>query len=476
MLTVYFKYSLKFLKRNKFLSLIAVIQIAISVLLLNFSLGAMKGTCMQLIYTKGLNKDSFYIVQPSAALIEDGELALSEEETNVFFYNLLQGYCEEQRIPVPDTNSEEYYSILNSYDCFVRYYVENRKELLGVTNNYYLHDDMKQIVDKVASGSEIYNTYSFSFPPIDANGIILNSFDIMDEALANDVYVHLSKGKQFAALHSTGKQIEAIAYGDENLTNSFRVGDEFDIILYNYELKCYEPYTIRIAGIMSSPFYLMKNYMSFTSGEQIDLDTIVSRQRSSDYTGYAGLLIKTFDGFSPEKYGAGYFPQRYFVNIENSEYNYEKLESTLTTAGYEIASCQSAWQNSFHTIMTSIVSYSILLIISILMSFLTLFGVSILHVNNHWHSHEIMKICGARYFDHIGISMILLLQLSILGSIIGGIGVYLSRRYEASLENSEFYGMILDESNIYFTVGLLLLILIILNIIVHRIFRPMREV
>lgn len=476
MLTIYFGYSLKFLKRNKFLSLIAVIQIAISVLLLNFSLGAMKGTCMQLIYTKGLNKESIYIVQPSATLIEDGELALSEEETKEFLNNLLQGYCKEQKIPIPETNSEEYYSIINSYDCFVRYYVENRKELLGVTNNYYLHDDVKQIVDTVANGSEIYNTYSFAFPPIDANGIVLNSFDIMDEALAKDVYIHLTKGEQLSALHSLENRIEAIAYGDEKLTSSFKIGDEFNIILYNYELKDYEPYTIRIAGIMSSPFYLMKNYASFTSGEEIDLDAIVSRQRSSDYTGYAGLLIKPFDGFSPEKYGAGYFPQRYFINTENSKCCYEELESELTSAGYEIASCQSAWHNSFQTIMTSIVSYGILLIVSMLMSFLTLFGVSVLHVNNHWHSHEIMRICGARYIDHVGISMMLLLQLSILGTIIGGIGVHLSRVYESSLENSEFYGMILDKSNIYFTIVLLLLILTILNIIVHRLFYPMREV
>jgi hypothetical protein len=253
----------------------------------------------------------------------------------------------------------------------------------------------------------------------------LNSLTVVDEELAERLYWNLAKGKQLSATRTTGNVIEAVAYGDEDQTKSLHLGDEAEVQLYNFDTRVYETYTIRIAGILDTPFYLMDRYASVANKEKINLDDLVTRNISDDYTGYVELMILPFDGYTPQKYGAGYVPQRYFVNTENADFDAVEFENTLTAAGYEVASTRTAWQNSFQTVFATIASYSVMLIISVVMTFLTLFGIAVLHVSNQWRSHEIMKICGATYADHVRISMLLLLHLMTMGTVVGGVGIYI---------------------------------------------------
>ena len=474
MLSTYLKYSFKFLGMNLIMSFIAVLQIAVSVLLLNFSLGSVRGTCMQLIYAAGLRDDSLYLVQPTATLINEGGRSLSEQETTLLFEKLINGYCTEQGIAIPEKGSEDYFVLLNTYDCMIRYYMEHLEEL-GDSTNFYLHDDMAAILNEISEGFEDYGTYDFLFPATELNGITLNGFTVIDEEIAEDIYLHLAKGKQLSNLTNTENVIEAIAYGDDNLTELFHIGDETEVQLYNYEKHEYETYTVRIAGILDTPFFLMDCYQTFSGEETIDLDWIISRNGTSDYSGYASLLILPFEGFSPKAYHAGYSPQRYFVNTANVDFDISEFENRLTAAGYEVANAGTAWQNSFNTIFSSIVSYAILLMISTAMTFLTLFGVSVLHVNNNWKTHHILQISGAAYRDHVHISLLLLTHLLTIGTAIGGLVIYLYEQYQNSLENSEYFGIILDEYNVYFTAVLLFFFVVVFYGILRFLFRKMKE-
>lgn len=465
----YKKFIVYFFKKNIFLSVAAVLQIAISVLLLNIAFGSVRGTCMQLIFSSKLNDENICVIQPKSELLNDGSVSFNDEETDTYFSSKVESYCKEMDMPAPKLYSEEYYNLINSYDFFVRYLSESGNNLL------YIYDNLKKVLNENSVKNDIFAFHSLQFPAEDMNGIIMNEIHFVDNQMADCLNFISSKGKQFSELNNTEEYIEAIIYGDPNINNVIKIGEIKEISVYNYKKHLYEKMRIKIAGILSSPFYLPNSSISFYDDNSVNLDYIFARQSSKDYEGYCGLIVKSFENFDFKTYNASYASGSHmFVNLDNSDIPFSEFELLLSAAGYETVNMHTVWKNSFIQIYSDILSYIIMLLISLVMTILTLSGIALLHSNNNYNIHRTLYILGATYKENVKIATVFLINLLSMGTVLGSGGLLLYRYFQIKKRDTEYFAIIIDKYNVYFTFALFVSLIVIFYILFRVTLRNLR--
>lgn len=469
---------LKNIKRNKLITAMSILLVSVAIVLLNSTFSSIKGMFSELIFAKGFDDENLYAVQAKWDYYNNFYLTLDNEESDKYIHQVIDGYCKEMNIDV-ERDSEDYYSIFNSYDCSVRYVVQN-KDKNGIKSQYPIYDNFINVLNNSGLKYKAINTWELEYDTVNLKGYTGLNINILSDEMANKINMNIAYGKDLKETYSDGKTIEAVVVGDGNFSKDIKIGDEFDISFFNFGTNKYETKTIKIAGIMGSPYYDFSFYSSYVGENKSFLNNLISRN-VIDYNAenpFFTIYIKPFDGFEENvrNYDADYgksFTQFYFTLDNPTDTELNSLKLKLASAGYEFTSVKTAYNNTLNEVKKTVLADGVILFISVFLSLITICGTIVLYISENIRTHYIFMLCGAKHKDHIMVCIINILINCIVSAVISALYLYIQniRRINEMGEVGELFGITYDRYNVYLTLLLIIIILIVTWAVSSNMFR-----
>lgn len=474
-----FSLVLKNIRRNKLITVVSILLISVAIVLLNSTFGSIRGMFSELIFAKGFNDENLYVVQAKWDYYDGFYLTLDAEESDKYIHKVIDGYCNEMGIDV-EQDSQDYYSIFNSYDCAVRYVVQN-KDKNGVKSQYPIYDNFVDVLNNSGLKYNTINTWELRCDTVYYKEYMGLNINIFSNEMAEKINMNIAYGKDLKDIDPSGEVIEAVVVGDGNFSKDIKIGDEFEISFFNFGTNKYEIKTIKIVGIMGSPYYDFAFYSSYVNENKTVLENLISRN-VIDYNSEAEnpffmIYIKPFDGFEEnvKNYNAYYgksFTQFYFTleNPTDNELNSLKLE--LAASGYEFTSVKTAYDNTFNEVKNTVLADSVILFISVILSIITICGTIILYITDNIRTHYIYMLCGAKLKDHIIVCLANIFINCIISTGLSALYLYIQNvmRMKKFGEVGELFGITYDHNNVYLTLLLIVIILIVTRLISSKMF------
>lgn len=472
--------ALKNIRRNKLMTIVMVLLLSIAIVLLNSTFSSIRGMFSELVFAKGLNDENLYAVQAKWDYYDSFYHTLNTEESNKYIHQVVDGYCKEMGIDVK-RDSQDYYSIFNDYDCAVRYVVQN-KDKNGIKSQYPIYENFINVLNNSGLKYKAINTWELRYDTVYYKEYMGLNINIFSDEMAEKINMNIAYGKDLKETKSDGEIIEAVVVGDGNFSKDIKIGDEFDISFFNFKTNKYETKTIKIVGIMGSPYYDFAFYSSYINENKTVLENLISRN-VIDYKSEAGnsfftIYIKPFDGFNgnEKNYNAYYgksFTQFYFTLENPTDNELNNLKHELAVAGYEFTSVKTAYDNTFNEVKNTVLEDAVILFISVFISIITVCGTIILYISDNIRTHYIFMLCGAKLKDHIMVCLINVLINCIIS--VGLSALYLHIQNIKKIQNlgeiGDLFGITYDRYNVYLTLLLIIIILIVTWAVSSKMFR-----
>lgn len=467
--------AIKNIFKSKIITVISILLITVAIVLFNSTFSSIRGMFAELNFAQGFNDKNFYAVEPNYDYYDSFQRKLDENESYEYDHTILDGYCKEMGLNI-ERDSNEYYALLSEYDCIIRWAGQHREEL-GEKTLYPVYNKFEDILRNSEFEYKTERTYSMRLAPYELNGYSGFSVEIFDDEIAERINMNIIYGKDLKDTKSYGDVIEAVALGTGTFSNDIKIGDSFPITYFNFGTNEYETKTIKIVGIMGSPFYDFSGYSSFVSDNEVKLNKLVSRQTvNTDMNVHAfRFYIKPFDGIkdNPEIYHAGYNTTYYFTLNNTSDDELNNLKRELVTAGYDFTSVKIAYDNTFNEVKNTVLEDCVILFISVFLSLITICGTIILYISDNIRTHYIFMLCGAKLNDHIMVCIINVLINCIISVGLSAMYLHIQniKRMQSFGEIGDLFGITYDRYNIYLTLLLIIIILIVTWAVSSNMFR-----
>lgn len=284
-------------------------------------------------------------------------------------------------------------------------------------------------------------------------------------ALADRINMNVTRGKNISETQNLGDTIEAVISGRKEFLNKISLGEKFDIRLYNYESGQYETKTVKIAGILNSPYYTLTGGSWFSGEDTVGLSDLVQRTNVSEGSKEILLFIKPFEGYDKFRY----LPQQsdnHYLTVQNgiSEVALENLKSDFLNIGYNVKSTKTAYDNSHKIGVQLVMTDVVTIIISLLTALVSSVGSIMLIIFKDKKMFNTYYRCGGTLKHNmyiIGINMALIILISAVISITG-ISIW---NYKNIIETHELFGLTFDKWNILISVAFYLLTSVIIGVI-----------
>lgn len=463
--------AIKSIRRSKFMYAVSAVLIAICIILFNTTYSSVRTLFSQLEFASGLNDETLYVSEANASYSTSCDRELTAEESSEFICKILDGYCKEMNLDI-EKGSEEYYDLMGEYDCMARWYTQHREEI-GDGFIYNFYDDFIELLEKSGEDYSAFFTYSMLVVPFEFKNYECRGLDILDYDIARRLNMSIISGKDLKDTVNKGNTIEAVAVGSGNFNKKVKIGDTFEISMFNYNTNEYETYTVRIAGLIGSPYYLLDGYASFVGEEYVTLDTLTLRRSFSSEDSDEGvfhLMILPFEGFNAKYYDAGFNPI-YFFSLNNvSEDGLDSLMHSLVSHGYDTVSAKKVYDNSFEEVKSELLSDIVIIVLSFVLSSLTMCGTVMLYIYDNFRSHYIMMMCGAKLKHHVIICVFNTGIMCIVSAVLSFLYFWL-----LNVQKTKAYGELFriqyDYNNLLITLLLIIVSIILTVIISTRIFR-----
>ena len=448
--------SKKQITRNMFIYIISVILVAISIIIFNSTYSSVQSLFSELKFAYGFNDQRLYVSEPNINYYESLDRQLSPEESKEYIEKILDGYCKEMNLTV-EKGSDDYYSLLNNYDCMIRWSNQHHEEL-GSSFTFEFRDKFIDLLkDSEVECSPLF-TYSVLINPIIFNNCDCSAVHIIDYGIAERLKMNLLKGKDLKNITNSENNIEAIAVGSDTFIKNVKIGDNFEISLFNFKKNEYEKFTVKIVGVLGSPFYLLGGYASFVEEDLVSLDKLISRNYYSKEKsgGSFQLITLPFEGFDTKDYLAAPNPTYYFTLNNSSEENTNNLKRILVSHGYDTVSVKKAYQNTFKEIIKELLSDIVIILLAFVLSLSTIFGAIVLNIYNNHKTHYILMICGASLKHHIKIcamnTFTMCLHSTLLSMIYFAVSNYIQKQ-----KYGELFGINFDYYNLIITLAIVII-------------------
>lgn len=471
----FFNLSIKNIFKNKIITVVSILLITVAIVLFNSTFSSIRGMFAELNFAHGFNDKNFYVVEPNYEYYDSFHHKLDANESLEYNHIILDGYCEEMGFDI-ERDSQEYYSLLNEYDCVVRWAWQHGDEL-GKGTIYPVYYKFEDILKHSGLDYKTESTYSMRLVPYGLNGYSGFNVEIFDDEIAERINMNIIYGDDLKNTKSYGDVIEAVALGTGTFSNDIEIGDSFPITYFNFGLNKYETKTIKIVGIMGSPFYDFSGYSSFIGDNEVKLSSLTVRQTvNTDMNAHAFVLyIKPFDDIkdNPEIYHVGYNTTYYFTLNNPSDDELNNLRRELVTAGYDFASVKTAYDNTFNEVKNTVLEDCVILFISVFLSLTTICGTIILYISDNIRAHYIFMLCGAKLKDHITVCVINVLINCIISVGLSALYLHIQniKRIQGFGEIGDLFGITYDRYNVYLTLLLIIIILIVTWIVSSNMFR-----
>lgn len=474
----YLSLAIKNILKSKVITAVSILLITAAIILFNSTFSSIRGMFSELIFAKGFDDEALYVVEPNYEYYESFLQILSTEESDRHLEMIFDNYCKEMNLPF-EKGSSEYYSLFYEYDCMTRWVIQHMEEL-GEKTLYPIYDKFKTILDSSGLKYQTVDTYKLGYDNVFLKDYMGFNLSVISDEMADRINMNIITGKDLKNTNSHGDIIEAVAMFDGDFSNDVKVGDCFDISFFNFTTNEYETKTIKIAGIMGSPFYDFVFYSSYVAEDKTKLENLISRN-VIDYKKNATsfrLYIKPFDGFNEniKGYNASYgydFTSFYFTLDNPSDDELNNLKRELVTAGYDFTSVKAAYDNTFNEVKNTVLADSVILFISIFLSLITICGTIILYITDNIRTHYIYMLCGAKLKDHIMVCLTNIFINCIISVGLSTLYLYIQNvsRIKKFGEVGELFGITYDHNNVYLTLLLIIIILIVTWLISSKMFR-----
>ena len=443
---------------------------SIAVILINSTFSSIRGMFSDLIFSRGFNDKNLYVVQAKWDYYDSFFRTLDIDESDEYIHEIIDGYCEETGIDI-ERDSIEYYALFNNYDCAVRYVIQNIDKL-GDKSQYPIYDNYIEVLNNSGVKYKTVDTWTFRYDTVNFKNYLGLNVKVISDDMAKRINMNIAYGKDLKDTNSKGDVIEAVAVGGGDFSKDVKIGDEFDISFFNFDSNKYENKTVRIAGIMGSPYYDFIFYSSYGSEDKTVLRNLISRNTINYNTkaenSVFNLYIKPFDEFEDnvKNYHASYgnsYTQFYFTLENPTDNEINNLKHELAVAGYEFTSVKTAYDNTFNEVKNTVLADSVILFISVFLSIITICGTIILYISDNIRTHYIFMLCGAKLKDHIMVCVINVLINCIVSVVLSVLYLHIQniKRMQNLGEIGELFGITYDRNNVYLTLLLIMFILII---------------
>ena len=248
-----FSLVIKNIKSNKLITIISILLVSVAIVLLNLTFSSIRGMFSELVFAKGFDDKFLYVVQPDYEYYNSFLQVLSSDESTKHLEKIFDGYCNEMNLPY-EKGSSEYYSLFYEYDCMTRWVGQHMEEL-GEKSLYPIYDNFIDIMNESMIKYKTIDIYRVGYDTINIDGYEGFDLNILSDEMANKLNMNIITGKNLKDTDPHGDIIEAVAVGGGNFSNDVNIGDCFNISLFNFSTNEYETKTIKIAGIMGSPYY-----------------------------------------------------------------------------------------------------------------------------------------------------------------------------------------------------------------------------
>ena len=464
-----FSISKKQISGNLFIYIISVILVTISIIIFNSTYSSIQTLFSELKFAYGFDDPELYVSEPNSDYYDSLDRTLTEEESTEYIEKILDGYCKEMKLNI-EKGSDEYYALINNYDCMRRWTLQHHEEL-GDDFTFEFIDNFIGILKQSDAECTPLFTYSLIIDPITFKECKCYGINIIDPGIASRLRLNILKGQDLNDVNNSGNYIEAIAVGSESFAKKVKIGDTFETSFYNFETNEYEKYNVKIIGLLGSPFYLLGGYTSFVSENSVSLDKLISRNSySKEHNGGSFQLISLpFETFDSKEYFAGPNPTYYFTLKNSTEENTNKIKHLLVSNGYDTVSVKNAYQNTYNEIIKELQSDIVVILLAFALSLLTICGTITLNILNNHKMHYIMMICGAKLRHHVIICTFNILIMCFISTFLSVIYFTVSN-YKLEKEYGEFFGIIFDINNIIITLTIVVVSIIVCVLISRKIY------
>lgn len=294
------------------------------------------------------------LVKESTESTGESAYSMTPEENARFYGQWEKGYAADNDIALNSSFDEssyntdtEIYELLNSFDARIwlnKHKYNHEKEIFeSISYNDFVNDtyseelNLKKILEENGFSNTVYTTDFLYFKETWEDGQCFNSFTIMPNIVADMFNYKSANGENLNAVVSNKDYIEAVAVGvDDDFLNK-----EFEVCLYNYKEDTYENKTVKIVGILDSPYYAFNITSYSTDDEDYTLESFIC-ENSPDKP---KLLIDTFDGYEKYSYYANKTSGYYYINLDETDVS--KLSNVLSDNGYNLIKLKDVYHRSY---------------------------------------------------------------------------------------------------------------------------------
>jgi len=481
---IYFKYALKNIKRGKVISLIAIVQTAIALIVINMTVSEVMRIFDMALFARGFNDPNLYCAAPNYVTLQNSSVELNAEESWDYGYRIESGYREEMGFPPPENERDIQY-FMETYDCNERWFTQHQAEIENEELIGKQKRDIDSVIGKFDIVEDIYTTGGVTIVPLLKNReippneaafigfgtmdesedkMLARDINIIDDKLAEKLNMNIVRGKNLAETHNTADTIEAVICARKDVLDEIKIGDTYQISLYNFAANEYEVKTLKIAGILNSPFYSLGGMTTYGSEENVALRNLIHREAINPEFGWIEIFTKPLYG-DRENYNYGYNENMYIKTKENaSAEEINVMKEYLLEKGYTIAPVKTAYDNTIKESTETVMSNIIIIIISVITALITSFGTTILMIYKNINSHIVYSMCGASRYDNIVINEIYTAIIMLISSLIC-YGYLRYSNYVTVSKLHDLFGLIYDKNNVFISLILIIAVLLI-NVIV----------
>jgi hypothetical protein len=461
----------KHIKSNKHLTLLTIFQVIIVTAILNFVVSAAMSIFSYCIFATGFNDPQFYEASDTMwehIFIEEAGInhQISYED---FYVKSAEIYSRETGIDIEKLLHGDI------YDYSTRWLYQHGMGEDGEWKSVSYNDSDSNInatyiqVENIANENPIISDISsislLRFEAIQNERFTARYFNIIDDNIADRLKMNVYSGKNISETQNTGNIIEAIVTADSAKAGDVKLGESFDIRLYNFLTDEYETKKVTIVGFLDSPYYSMNTVHYIHAGQEFKLENLVSRIMSKNVTKNLEIYIKPFEGYNVH----AYFPEiikNFYFNVSESATPEEikKIQDDFLLSGFTARSVKEAYDNSWLQAAQTLQTEAFTIIIGVVISVCTAIGATFLMLNRDKKKFKIYSIVGASPISNTIISVFYTLFILVISGIVS----FLALRTQTYLNvefNDELFGLTFDGVNVAATLVFYTLILATCSII-----------
>ena len=462
----YIKLALISMKRDWKIRSISIIQITISVVVINLFLSSIfrafdiawvsRKFCNENIYVAKINALAAYKIYFSPDNSSEIDmLALAEE------YEKETGVSSEAAYFNSDIYDERY----SSYDYNIRWMGEHLWDDNTNKETYGRFNKIKEILSDFGIEKVYTSEWIFSKPLDDEFQI--SSINIWDSEIVNNLDIEMYKGHWLSEANPDEKYINGVAYATNHTVDNLKIGDIVSAEVYNFKQKQYERLDIKIIGILKSPTYSLNGGGFSTSNSGNSIDDIFARtaQEPSSESKRFSITIYPFEGYSYEDYHATVNENVFFETSEND--SIEEITARLTDNGYNVGNLYELHTKYSNEIFSELRQSIIFLSVTFVASVLSMIGVTALVVEQGTKKYAIYSLCGAMIIDNVCIIAIQMMIMLMTSGFFCFISLFIWNEMNV-VRTDDLFGITFGMYNVFATLILFLFLFIVSLVIPIR--------